>query len=567
MKLGIAKLDTRAERIMKTALTAMAMAVAFTGCKASDFMSTVGQYQGILTEKSSTQSAQTMVTGSIASPGYLALDVKVSTAEDAPRNWEFKVTASRSGQVTLFDSSDNSSIALKPAAGNCYMNSNAADFADAATRLCYEGNQVTLDITPSGSPTSLSFIINKATADTTVKLEDPADYTLSQLRTRAITRSFNSEIEFENVVQAHLNAQAAHLALAPSINFGSVMTALSSFGMNIATDMLALVRMAGSLTPFLIPSNWFLAKEATFQSDAERYGYLLMQADSGNIAASLAYDVARDTESITTMQAERVKIASLRGEVYERERLGLMPHGSTNGVDSVINACDQTILALQTTIAGEYISLSQSVGFINPHAVRSVKIDNPSSVTNPETFDEPTAEQMAIIQASELTQMKYLISAAETTKTERYFDWINPSGGTGPASIGFGMGTYIAIAASQVRQLEDKEVQLESTVVATVSTNNTGLTSAIAGYQLALRNIVIQDDLVNNLLKNMRSGLAVAVTDLMTAYAGQMQAQLNKVNTEYQYLAALENMQRSLYVGPYHGLGNDSSNQPAASHK
>lgn len=564
MKSGIAVVGSGAGRVTKHALTVMALAVALTGCKASDFMGTVGQYEGILTETAGAQSTQTTVTGSITSPAYLVLDVRVSTTEAPPRSWEFGITASRSGQVTLVNEADHSSIALKPAAGTCYMNSGATSFADAATRLCYEANQVTLNITPSGSPAALGFLINRLTADSAVQLETPADYTLSELRAHAISKSFNSEIEFENVVQAHLNAEAAHRALLPSINFGTVVTSLTSFGSSIATDMLTAVRLVGNLAPFLIPSNWFLAKEASFQSDAERYGYLLMKADSGNIAAGLALDVARDTESVACMQAERIKIASLRGEVFERERLGLMPHGSTNAIDSVVNACDQTILTLQQTLAQEYISLSQAVGFVNPHAVRSVKVDTSASVTDPDTFDEPTAEKVALGQASEMSQMKYLIAAAQTTKTERYFDWLNPSGSTGPSSIGFGMGTYVAIAASQLRQLEEKQIQLESTILATVSTNHTALSAAQSLYQLSLRNNVIQDDLVNNLLKSMRSGISVAVTDLMTAYAGQMQAQLNKVNAEFQYLVSLENMQRSLYVGPYQGLGNDSAMQPAA---
>jgi len=301
-----------------------------------------------------------------------------------------------------------------------------------------------------------------------------------------------------------------------------------------------------------------LAKEATFQSDAEKYGYLLMKADSGNIATGLAYDIARDTESIQCMQTERTAIASVRDDVADRESLGFMPQGSTDAIDSVVNACDKTIIALQQTLAQEYISLAQAAGFVNPRAVRSVTIDNTLTVEKPQTFDENLTENVALQQASELLQMKFLIAAAQTQKTEKYFDWLNPSGGTGSANIGFAMGSYIAIAASQVRQLMDKQTQLKSTILATVLGNNTALNTAIQSYNLALRNIVVQDDLVNSLLTNMQLQVPVSVTDLMTAYAGQMQAQLDKINTKFEYLVALDNMQRALYAGPYQGLGADS---------
>jgi hypothetical protein len=558
--------NTQVKRFSRFA--ALAALMVLSGCKASDFMGTVGQYNGILTEKSGATTVQSSATASITSPAYLSLDVKVNVPQssDTPaRSWDFAVVASRNGSVSITDKADNNSIPLKPAADGCYMNTSASAAADATTRLCYQSNQVTLDVTPVGSATSLSFLMNRVSTTNSPPLEAPADYTLSQLSKRAVNQSFTSEIEFESVVQAHLSAQAAHLALLPNFSFGTI-TSLAGLTASFGTDMLSLVRLIGNLAPFLIPSNWFLAKEATFQSDAEKYGYLLMKADSGNIATGLAYDIARDSLSINTMQIERAKIADVREDVADRESLGFAPAGSTDAIDSVLNSCDKVIIALQQTLAQEYVSLAQASGFVNPRAVRSVSIDNNLSIDNPVTFDEATAEQQALQQASELTQMDYLIAAAKVSKTEKYFDWLNPSGGSGSASISFAMGSYIAIAASQVRQLEDKRQQLQSTILATVVNNNTALANAIANYKLSLKNIVVQDDLVNSLINNMQLGVQVSVTDLMTAYAGQMQAQLDKNNAQFEYLVSLDNMQRSLYAGPYQGLGNDSGGNAPAAH-
>lgn len=527
-------------------LTAMAL-LALSGCKASDLTNAGGHYQGYLTEKTGAQTSQTVISGDITSPGYLRLDMKIATVEQTPRNWDLGLTASRTGKVSMTDTATHISTPLKSAADSCYINADAPSAADATTRVCYQGSQVTVDLTASGS--TLSVIMNRADPANMPKLETPADYTLSQLTKRAVSQSFTSEIEFQNVVQAHLNSVSAHLNLVPHFTLGDVMSLATA-----AVNWTGLIRMVGDLAPFLVPSNWFLASEAHFNSDAERYGYQLMQANSGNISAGIAYGIVRDTQSLEKMQEERTLIAQVRQEVYDRERLGFLPQGSTDAVDSVLNACDKTILGLTDVVSQEYTSLAQASGFFNPKAVKSVTIDNSLSVENPDSFDPTQTSQLALTRSAELKQMDFLIAAAKTTKTERYFDWITPSGGAG-AAIGAGMGAYIEIAAAQLAQTVVKRQQLQSQILQNVANTIQSLNDAVAGYQLAKQNIVIQNSLVNNYLNQMRLGIAVSTTDLITAFSGQMQANLDSLNAEFQYLVLHENVERLLYVGAYTGLG------------
>jgi hypothetical protein len=384
-------------------------------------------------------------------------------------------------------------------------------------------------------------------------METPADYKLSELVARAVSRSFSSQIEFENVVQARLNSESAHLNLVPHFSLGDLMGVSS-----IVASWTSLVRMVGDLAPFLIPSNWFKARTAGFQSDAEAYGYKLMQADSGNIAAGLGYAVVRDQLSLAKMQEERAKVAGIRDDVYYREHLGFLPDGSTDTVDAVLVACDKTILGLQGVIEQELAGLATAAGFFNPAAIKSVTIDNDLSIDHPDTFDTNQASQLALTRAAELKQMDFLIAAARNDHTERYFDWLDPSGGGG-AAIGIGMGAYIALGAAEAQAAAVKRQQVQARILQTVTVTNDTLNNSISAYAIAQRSSQIQDALVNDYLNQIHLGGSVPPSELITAFGGQMQADLDLINSRFQYLVAHDNMERAMYLGAYTNLSSLSN--------
>jgi outer membrane protein TolC len=528
-------------------LLAMSALLSLSGCRASDLTNSVGHYEGLLTESDGTKTTQMIVTGDISSPVQLQLEMKVD-AHGQNQTWTFGISANRRGQVSFIDKSSNITTPLASADDSCYVTANTPDGAKPGIRVCADGKEVKLDITPAAG-TALSFVLDRAQTGSMPPLEPPTEYKLSQLTQRAIDRSFTSRIEFEQVVQARLQSENAHLNLLPHISIGTIIGWATS-----GVSAIGLIKSIGDFAPFLFPSNWFKAKEAGLQSVAERYTYLLMKADSGSITSGLVFQIARDKKSIERMQVERAAIAEIREQIYNRERLGLLPEGSTIDIDSILDAADKAVLGLQQAVAEEYTSLAQAAGFFNPNAVKGITLDTDASVEKPVTFDPALTSKDALDRAVELKQMDALIAVARAQRYQRYFDWLDPSGGSG-ASIGFGLGPYIAIGSSQVREAEIKRQQLQSTLLQKVANTITEIDTSIAAHELALKDVSIQQTRVQRYLNQIRIGVNVSTTDLINALASQMQADLDAVNTEFQYLVSYDKMQRTLYAGPYSNLG------------
>jgi hypothetical protein len=531
-------------------IIAIFVVLSLSGCRPSDFDRVLGRYQGVLTEKDSTQNTQFNVTGEITSAGYWLLGLKINASGKQSRSWDLFLNATRFSNVWVQDRMTRFAVGIREEDDNCYINDQAPSPEAATTRICYrdQGNQIRIDLAAGPRSKALSVTLYRQDSGNMPVLEVPADYTLSQLIHRGITRSFTSQIEFQSVVQASLSARSAHLNLIPHFTLGDAL------GIGLITNgWVGLVRMVGNLAPFLIPSNWFKARAARFESAAEQWGYQLMQANAGNISAGLVYTIERDRLSLEHIREERALIARVREEVYDRERLGFVPEGSTDAVDTVINACDKMILGLGGAIGDERRALALAAGFFNPEAIVNITIDHTLSVDRPETYDPKSVAQIALNRAAELKQMDFLIASAATQRKSRYFDWLDPSGGG--TAIGFGMGAYIAIGASQVQQAMLKRQQVQAQILQSVAAASDDIEEAVAGYQIARKNVRIHDSLVQSLLNQMRLGYVVTTTELITGFGGQLAAKLDVLNTRFQYLAAHENMQRLLYAGAYAKLG------------
>jgi hypothetical protein len=522
---------------VKSIVAASGLLVLLAGCYPRDFVSVTGDYEGSLIERDGARTTQTQIAGELKSGGNWILDLALTTDETPARKWSLHLDATSFSRAWVKESG-GAAVHLRQAEQSCYIDSDASSMEGATTRICYQNNQIRVDLG------TLSFVLNRVDTGNMPKLERQADYTLSELARRSIERSFSSQIEFQNVVQAQLNSRKAHLDLLP--HFG--LTDIMGFA-KISLAWTSLTGLIGKLAPFLIPSNWFKAKEARFNSQAEAWGYKLMQADSGNISAGLAYAIARDELSIDEMYREREIIAEARLEVAGRESAGLLPPGSTASVDTALEACDKTILGLRGAIADERRSLALSSGFFNPEAIGKLTVDTSFTIEHPEAFDVKKVDPIALNRSAELRQMDFLISAAQTDRRSRYFDWLDPSGGG--SGIGFGMGAYIAIGAAEVQQAILKRQQVQAQVLQSVAGAEDDIEDAVSAYAIAQQSVATHDTLVNNVLKNISVGVAVSASEQITAFGGQMQANLDLLNAKFEYLVARENMQRLLFEGPY----------------
>ena len=113
------------------------------------------------------------------------------------------------------------------------------------------------------------------------------------------------------------------------------------------------------------------------------------QGRAANITEGLALGILRDEAILDAILKNRKAIASVRDEIVERERIGLMQAGSSDDVAAVVNSIDQGYSSILSAISDEKMALAQAAGFFNSAAVSEVSdsaAKRPWKARNPMTI-------------------------------------------------------------------------------------------------------------------------------------------------------------------------------------
>ncbi|MGK5083083.1 hypothetical protein WDW37_07230 [Bdellovibrionota bacterium FG-1] len=518
----------------------------FSACRVSDLASATGQYSGFVTEKANGKTEQDRVVGTLAVPTASSQSTLLLSINslDGKRRWSYTIEVTSRGQVSLLNHQTQAPTPLRSTNDSCFVNLAAKTGADAHTRVCFDGREVNLDLrAPEGAVTDISFLLDRADPTVLPHLETPAPYKVSELMLKAMNRNFASQVEFEHVVQARMAALNSHLNLLPHFTLNTIL-GLVSFSWS------SIIRSVGDLAPFLLPTRWFRAKEAGFKSAAESAAWILMKADTANIAEGLAYTIARDTKSLACMGENRDWIQAIRQIIWERERLGLIKEHSTEKIDALLLGVDKAVLLLGQTVKEEFTDLAQVAGFFNPQAIQSIVVDTDLSIEHPITIDPKLISEVALLKSFELKQMDSLIGYAKTSRTERFFNWLDPTGEDAGA-IGLGFGAYIAIGQSQIREMGLRRQQLQSILLQKVDNISTELTDSIQLRSLAFKTRDLQQSIVDHMLQDMSTGQLISFTDLTNALQEELRADLDTVNAEFAYLVSVSKLKRVQYEDLY----------------
>lgn len=379
-------------------------------------------------------------------------------------------------------------------------------------------------------------------------MEPPASYSMDQLIQRAKSSNFDSQVAFQQFVQAKLSAQNAVLNLLPHF---SMMTILNVASLNFFT----IAKSVGDLVPFLLPSHWFHARGARFQSDAEYDGWVLMRADSVNIVEGLAFAVARDQDIIQLLYDDEDSVRQIRDEIIQREHSGLMQVGSSDDITSVINGIDQAISLLDTNIREERAALAQASGFQNPDAIAGITGVPNDPIDGAQPPDTATLADQVLKNSVELRQMDALIEMSKWNRKASYFNWLDPSGDPS-GGIGFGLGDYLAIGRSQQQEVQIKREQVRSILMEKTTVTLDDANQTLQAYGLASDGADIQVRRISRLTQDLHSGIAFALSDLVDALEKQSSNEVQRVGDRFAYYEIQSRIQRLTFTGPYADLPN-----------
>lgn len=282
-----------------------------------------------------------------------------------------------------------------------------------------------------------------------------------------------------------------------------------------------------------------------------------MRADAANISEGLSYTIERDTKIISRFETQYRTVTRIRDEILAKERLHLLPAGSSDDVTSILNAIEKSISGLRLLVTEEYSALAQAAGFLTPTAISGVKSSSEISILSPEPLDRTAITEVAVQRSYEINQIDTLIESARVNKLERYFSIIDPAGGA-QAAIGFNLYAYFQVAPSQLRELAVRRDNLKSLLEQKAFNTYSEATQAIQAYQIATTGIEIQDRRVDRVLSYLRLGIGFSLADLVNAIQSRVQSDVDQVNAEYAYYVALSKINRLLFAGPYARLNPDT---------
>ncbi len=379
-------------------------------------------------------------------------------------------------------------------------------------------------------------------------------FTTAQLFDKAVHQSFETQIEFQRVAQAKAKANLAALNLLPELSINSIAIAAAP-----PMSFVDILKVAGDLGPFLLPSKWAEKDEQGHYRDAEQFAFVSQRADSGQIAQSISYALLANGEDAQILSENAATITAIRDQIKEREKTGIFQIGTSDDVTAVLNAIDISVSDLTDLTENGYVSLSESVGFIDPHGITAlVESDEPVSVENPMPLDEDALRRTAIARSPELKQMDALILAAQSEQTVRTFEWLDPKGDP-TGGLGFGLPTFVKIAKIQENEIRAERRQVESIVGEKVSEVVDDLNKAASDYQLALQGKLIQERRIARITNNINLGINFELADLVTALQGHVQSEILMDQQKYLYLASWGRLSRLEFTGPYATIPNNRS--------
>jgi hypothetical protein len=522
------------------------VALSMSGCDKDDgnlIKRAPGVYDGFIIRKEAPHADQEMVTGKITLDSPQDLTVKV-TAGNGKTLSEFMVHAESLKKIHLTAQGlFAGSPALLKDSKNCFSTP-ATSSGVTQLRLCYDGAELSIDHVVDANHEYIYVLDRHNDADHPA-LETPRTYSVPELLQLGKNKSFTSQIQFQNSRMSHLNAQTAHMNLLPHFSYATISSAVIGA---ITGNWAMLLNTVGDLAPFLVPSNWINAKAATFQSNADYYAWLLMKADSGNIAEGLAYVVLRDKAAYAALAKYEAPLSEMRDIVHEKEVLGLVPQGSADSLSNMLSSLQTLQIRLKKVIAEEKRALSFSVGLINPEAVDDVTDVTDLSLETPVSLDTASIQNLVIDRSMELRQLDSLVHVAKENALNRWFSWVTPSTS---ASIGFGLPSSIQAGKIPVMELMIQRQQLQATLIQKVENSADEYNASLRTYALAKENSKILEDRVDLLRQGMINGLAVSVTDIQVALGDKMKGETDLIDAQYTYYAAVGKFNRMLLAGPY----------------
>ena len=422
-------------------------------------------------------------------------------------------------------------------------------------RLCGDNRSFYLEEYSKSNQPLMSIKMEYGNDDSSnIVLEKPQTLTLQQAIDRTLKMDFGTRIEAQTVFQARWTAIQNFLNVLPHLSGGAIVGATP--GLPTPLTPISMLQNAGSLAPFLFPSNWIAAGQSVQLSLAEQETLYAIRGDAGVQTETLIYSTDHDVQELKQLGQDIVQAYSIRPLVADLEAKNLIPAGTALHYDSEIYGMGDMAGDLTESIRLQQQALNQAMGFKNPEAV-------PDPIVVPDTTEAeifPLAplslidlRKFALDRSIELRQIDNVIAAAKTGLLNDAFTWFDPSADLNH-SLGFGLGAQFVIDRSNVKSLAIQREQVAAILLQRLDTAIAQYNHAIVDYVGSVRGVKLQETRMQQLILNMNSGQAVSADEITTCPEDLRAWQVHLLDAAVEFRTARANIQRVLLQGAYSDL-------------
>ena len=523
-------------------LLAIGLALGGTGCF-TEISQLPGHYQGNLTQGKSTRIVSADISFAGGSGVHGAIQIKDSQDRDM-MTIQIPVVHSSDSFDLLIPAVTSQAVTVS-LTGSCF--SGAA--ANLLLKLCYDDNEILLNAVKGSGVTArtlFALTLDRFDQEAPLRMENARDFTLSQAVTQALDRNYSERIQVQQTAQAVGLAKAAYLNLIPHLNINSLIPIAVG-------DMAGTLTSFESLAPFLLPSRWIQAAEASWQAKAQQDALTLIRIDTALQVEGLSYTYAHDaavSDLLTQMYDAAYKV---RNQIKVREDAGQLAPGSTDNMDATVESIQENMNTLSLNVAEDKTAIAQALGLNNPDGVKSITLDPETvSAASATPLDEKEIASIALSRSFELRQLSYLLHAAQDQKKELYWDWLDPMGNP-QTEFGVSLISNEGAAAAQVKQIELQIEQMQQTIVTNVYDMVKEYNNEITFYRLAEQTLATQVRILNRLTDQVQSGLNFDMVALVNAFQNDEGAVVSIQDVTAAFRLSRAKLDRYLLQGYYSG--------------
>jgi outer membrane protein TolC len=358
----------------------------------------------------------------------------------------------------------------------------------------------------------------------------------------------------EKVYQSKVSIDEARLGMLPKLNLWSLGKVIIDPG-----EILDIVQ---DVAPFLVPANWFRLKTTEILYEAEKEGYVALQANEIFAARNLYYKVLMDQDLYEYLLKHETELSFIRGIAEERLALGFESAEVVREIQIQHLKIKEDVVQMRILVDFEKSSLAQALSLPIGEELFLAPINIPEMVkTSP--IDPKNWEKIVLQNSPEINQFKQLIKVIPQIKKEIRFSFLGvPSLSRGTAGgifddlpvssgLGFANGKQIAIVKSRAATLELQKKGIEETLKKQVLNVSQSLNSTVETRPLQLERFKLSELNLKSFKEKLYLGWPISLPEFNQTMTSLLQAQTANSEVGYSYVMSYDRLQRMSFSGPY----------------